>query len=765
MIPWRHAYLLPAVLLTACTGLKNASEERPLFIGYDVSFTTPPAEDKAMIRAELEQVVTPQPNNSILGMRPTVALYNMTGEPKRPGKGLKNLLKYKIGSAPVYLDEVPLADVDLALVNRMNNRGHFSVQARHEVQYHGRRAEVHFIVDPGPVHRLRHILYADSLSPPADTDTLGQRIARARERSPLRTGEPYHLDALITERSRVASTLRNVGYYHLKDNDLEFAADTSVGDDQVDIRLRVKATTMPEARQRYRIGNVFVHGDRDAQLPANDTTVVDSLHYVDYLGMFRPSTITRGVFIQQGRPYSERRADLTRRYLSSYSVFSNVSIDHRVDSTTAGMLHADVMLVPLKRFSLYSELNAISKSNNFAGPGAKVGFKDRDLFRGAEVFTLDLNGRFEKQFAGSGTGTSAYEVGIKAALAVPRLLLLGNVRSARSFAPTTRFEAGYGLFRRIGLYGLESVNLSYGYSWRRNARVWHDVRFPDVSYNNLYYTSPEFDDFLDANPAIRRSFDEQFIIGAGYTYTRSSQRGKGDLSWWLISIGADEGGNLVSGFFGVVDGARPAEGYTVLGERYAQFVRFRPEVRWFQRIGTSGAQLATRVLASAAFPYGNSSTVPYVKQFYSGGTNSVRAFRARNLGPGTYTPTDGTGTVNGVLVDQVGDIKFEANMEYRFPIAGFMKGALFVDAGNVWLLNEDPQRPGGRFRADQALDELAIGAGAGLRFDPEVIVVRLDLATPLRRPDLPQGDRWVFDDQAPRLSDNFILNIAIGYPF
>ena len=135
------------------------------------------------------------------------------------------------------------------------------------------------------------------------------------------------------------------------------------------------------------------------------------------------------------------------------------------------------------------------------------------------------------------------------------------------------------------------------------------------------------------------------------------------------------------------------------------------------------------------------------------------------MGPGTYAP-DPDSIPNNLLVDQVGDILFEANLEYRFPIGtGYLRGALFADIGNVWLINEDPDRPGGKFDWSTAPDELAMGAGFGLRFDPEVIVVRLDLATPLRRPDLPAGDRWTFDDQQPRLSDNFILNFAIGYPF
>lgn len=753
--------MMIGLLAPGCRGLKQATVEAPLFTGYEVTFTTAPEEDVRDIRTELENVVTPVPNNSILGLRPTVALHNMTREPKRPGKGLRNLLKYKIGSKPVHLGEVPLNDIDAALVNRMNNRGYFSAEATHEVVRSKRTAKVLFTVTPGRPHRLRHITYGDTT---AMNDTLIGLMNNTRRRPLVEAGDPYHLAALTAERARVVDELRNRGYYQLHGADLIWATDTTVGQRQVDLLLRLAQHTTDEEMQRFTVGNIFVHGDHDPLLPPSDTTSIAGLHYVDNLGMYRPHTITRGVFIRPNAYYSQRLTDLTRQYLSSYGVFSSVQVEYRKDTARHDLLHADVLLTPQKRFSLFSELNAISKSNNFAGPGLKAGFKDRDLFRGAEVLTLDFNGRFETQIAGAQKGTNAYEIGAKAALSVPRLLLFKFLRTARSHAPTTRFELGYGLFRRIGLYGLESANLAYSYVWRANGRVWHDLRFPDVSYNNLYYTSPEFDLFLSDNPAIRRSFEEQFIIGAGYTYTRSTQRGRNDRSWFLLSLGADEGGNLTSAFFHATRGSRPADGYTVFGERFSQYVRFRPEVRWYQAVGSHGGQLAMRVLASAAKAFGNSASVPYVKQFFSGGTNSLRAFRARNVGPGTYSPDhdlDGT----NLLIDQVGDIKFEANIEYRFPIAGFMKGALFADAGNVWLMEDDPQRPGGKFDLRTAPDELAVGAGIGLRFDPEVIVVRLDLATPLRRPDLPAGDRWTFNDQLPRLSDNFILNIAIGYPF
>lgn len=742
-------------MLSACTGTKYATEEDPLFNEFDIVFTSPPEDDPAEARSELRAVVTPTPNTNFLGMRPTVALHNMVKEPRK-AKGIRNLLKYRIGSPAVQFNKVPLEDINKALVNRMHNRGYFAATSTYRVVREGRTASVIWDVAPGKPHRLRTILIGDSMDTGSDS-----ALAALHPRMDLEPGVPYDLKHLTVERDAICDRLRDQGWYRLRSDDLLWVADTTVGNFQADVHLRIKSGISHAKRTRYFIGDVFVHGDHDAVLPASDTTLVGSLAYVNYLGMYRPSTITRGVFIKPGQHYSIRRSNATQTYLSSYGVFSSVTINYTEDSLRRDILHADVTLVPQKRFSLFSELNAISKSNNFAGPGIKVGFRDRDLFRGAEQFTLDLNTRFETQVAGAGRGTNAYEISTKAGLQIPRMLLLPFLRTTRSSVPLTNLELGYGLFRRIGLYGLESANAGLGYSWREGRNKWHELHALDVSYNNLYYTSEEFDTFLDANLAVRRSFDEQFIIGLGYTYTRSTQRHNNQRSWFVYTLGGDEAGLLTSGIYRGLEGPRPEEGYTLFGERYSQFVRFRPEIRWTKRLGARGSMFAFRTMAHAAFAYGNSTTVPYVKQFFAGGPNGLRGFRARSVGPGSYVGIQS----QNLLIDQVGDLKLEANVEYRFTLSGMFKAAIFADAGNVWLLKDDPQRPGGQFESKDFINELALDAGFGLRIDPEIIVIRLDIAAPLHRPDLPAGDRWVFDDLETRWSRNFIVNIAIGYPF
>lgn len=751
----RATLLLAMALLASCTGLRYSTEERPLYTGFKVEWTSMPDYDAAGAKRELEELVMPGANNSILGMRPMVALHNGVKDPKKQ-KGLLHTLKFKVGAKPVYLDDIPLADINAAMVNRLNNRGYFYAKSSFEIVRQGRKASVVFTVTPG-----RPLLIRSLRMGKGSTSVLDSSMALELSRCRVLAGEPYDLTRLTEERVRVADRLREKGWYRLRADDLVWTADTTVGDTIVDLNLRVKHTTPLIKRSIHTIGSVTVHADMDEVLPPTDTAVVDSVNYISYLDMYRPQPILRGVFIRPGNTYSLARSNATQRFLSTYGVFRNVLVAYADDTLRADVLHARIALLPLKRFSLFSELNAVSKSNNFAGPGVRAGFVDRNLFGGAEQFTLDVNGRFETQISGADAGTNAYEVGIKAGLAIPRMLWLPDPKGLRNSTPVTNIAVGFGLFRRINLYGMRSAATGLNYAWRRDRKVWHDLQLVEISYNNLFYTTDEFNAFLDENPTIKRSFEDQFVVGFGYTYTRNTKNRDTQRDWLVYSLGADESGNLMSLIFAGTRGTRPEEGYTLVGQRYSQYVRLRPELRWYHAFGGRGAQLVTRLLTHTGFSYGNTQVLPYVKQFYAGGTNSLRGFRARSVGPGTYV----TEQEGNFLVDQVGDLKIEANAEYRFTISGLVKGALFADAGNIWLLTDDPSRPGGVFKWDTFISEIAFDAGIGLRIDPQVIVIRLDLAAPLRRPDLPAGDRWVFNDLYAQWNKNLILNIAIGYPF
>jgi outer membrane protein assembly factor BamA len=289
--------------------------------------------------------------------------------------------------------------------------------------------------------------------------------------------------------------------------------------------------------------------------------------------------------------------------------------------------------------------------------------------------------------------------------------------------------------------------------------VYHELNPISINLVNQTQTSPEFEQILDQNPFLRRSFEQNFIVGVNYLFNFNKLIDDTKRHGVFVGTGLDVAGNLLNGLSNLSD----SESGKIIGLEYAHYAKVDVDLRYYFRPAAKHT-IATRLLAGVGMPIGNSVSLPYIKQFFSGGPNSVRAFRIRSIGPGSYQPDE---TSINSFFDQSGDIRLEGNVEYRFPIVSFLKGALFMDAGNIWLWNENEALPGGKFNKDWT-KELAVGTGVGLRVDVQFFVIRFDLATPLRYPYLPEGERWgnTFDIGSKTWRrDNLNFNFAIGYPF
>ena len=268
---------------------------------------------------------------------------------------------------------------------------------------------------------------------------------------------------------------------------------------------------------------------------------------------------------------------------------------------------------------------------------------------------------------------------------------------------------------------------------------------------------------IDKNSSLEKVIEKQLIFGPSYSYTYTNTMQKRRKNTFYYKGTVDLAGNIA----GLVTGANSKKEDTikVFGVPFSQFIKIENEFRHYLKLNKD-SQLASRIIVGAGFAYGNSNEMPFIKQFFIGGTNSLRAFRARSIGPGSFNDT--TINTSTFLPDQSGDLKLEFNTEYRAKIYGLVKGALFLDAGNIWLMNNDPNKPGAEF-SKKFLNELAVGVGAGLRFDFSFILLRTDLAFPIRKPNLPDGQRWVLDQinfgNGSWRKENLVFNLAIGYPF
>jgi len=433
-----------------------------------------------------------------------------------------------------------------------------------------------------------------------------------------------------------------------------------------------------------------------------------------------------------------------------------------VDIVCLPVLNAFYYLTPLPKKSLSFEVSGLSKSNNANGTELSVNWKNRNFLKGAELFTASVFGGFEKQVSGQ-QRVNTIRGGIDLNLVVPRIIGPFNIKSSSAFVPQTVVNAGYELFYRDTQYTLNSIKTSLGYRWKRSVKNQHEWSFLSVNYLRPTNITPAFQAQLDTNVTLARSIEKQFIIGMVYNYNYNSQaianRKKHNF---YFNGNADVSGNAL----GLVTGASVKDGNQklILGTPFSQYIKGEADFRYYMRIGKNTV-LANRALAGAGYAYGNSLTMPFVKEFFTGGANSIRAFRARSLGPGTFY----AGKPKEVYVaDQPGDIKFELNTELRAKLVSILYGAIFVDAGNIWLFKEDPERPGGKF-TNQFLSQFAVGTGVGLRADVSFFVIRADIAMPIRKPYITTGSKWVFNQIDLGNSEwrkaNLILNIAIGYPF
>ena len=372
---------------------------------------------------------------------------------------------------------------------------------------------------------------------------------------------------------------------------------------------------------------------------------------------------------------------------------------------------------------------------------------------------ISTYGAFDVQIGGPKDANNLFRAGANAQLSIPRIVAPFRFQSSSAFVPRTNITLGYEFQNRTKYYTLNNFNTSFGYVWKENVRKEHDLKLIDITLVQPANVTPLYDS-IAVTPALRRVVEKQLIFGPVYTYTYTNTMLPRTNTIYYRGM-LDLAGNLA----GLLSGANAKNGNQkeIFDIPFSQFAKMENDFRFYHKF-TEKTSFASRIIGGIAYPYGNSEYIPFSRQFFAGGSNSIRAFRARTLGPGSYDPRNN----NGFYFDQSGDIKLELNAEYRANIVSFLNVAAFADAGNIWLVNEDTSRPGAKFSKDW-LSEIAVGAGVGLRLDFSILILRLDLAMPLRVPYYEKGDRWTFDKinfgSSQWRRDNLILNIAIGYPF
>ncbi len=762
-----------SILLVSCSGTKYLPAGEKLYVGSEVhvipdSGTMSFTKQKAL-QNELILVTRPKPNTKLLGIaRAKLWFYNIAATKKE--KGLKHLIKTSLGEPPVLFSRVSPKNNEDILKNHLENRGYFNPEVYSKImELKDRKVRMAYFVKIDRPYKYRKIVF------PAKDSSINKLVYNTKDESIIRPDMQYNLDSLKKERERINIAMKEQGLYYFTPEDIIFKVDTTAGDHQVDVYVQIKKHVPRQATRIYTLNNIYVYANhalfQDSSKYRTDTAIVDGYIYIGNLETYRPDIIVKSIYLEKDSAYTFSDYDITLNRLMRIGAYKFVNIKFKALDTLkkTGKLDTYIYLTPLPQNSIRPEFKIVSESDGYAGPLFNLSLKDRNVFRGAESLTFNLNTSVLARFTGLVNGQATVTFGGDVTLDIPRFITPFIILNPPTrFVPKTEIKLGYQKLAEINYYNLNTFNFTAGYKWNQSETVSHVLDPIVIDYLKLGQTSRAFDSLENVYTSLKRSFATQFVIGSYYSYTYNTQDLPGRKYDIFFKGSADVSGNLLGLVQSGIAAHAPTSEYPneIAGVPYSQYALGTLELRHYVNISAKEERLVTRLFAGIGLPYGNSSSLPYIKEFFAGGNNSVRAFLPGFLGPGSYQlPANN----NSLFIDQVGDIKIEGNIEYRFPISGVFKGAIFTDAGNIWLVNNDTSRPGGKFNINTFYKQIAVGSGVGLRVDASYFVLRFDIGIPFRKAYPTNGNYWIIDKIEPGNSswrtNNLVLNIGIGYPF
>ncbi len=745
------------MLVSSCNIYRYVPPDDHLFAGSKIKFDKRP-KNESEIKTVLLSKIWPIPNKRIIGIPFSLISYSISKP--RTGKGINNLLHNKIGSPPVLLSQANPADMRRRMVSQLKDLGYLKAEVRDSILIHKRKGFIEFRIATGMMYTIDSLIYL------ADSSKLSKAIAVSTAQTLLKRGEPFTLELVKTERERIDLELRNVGYFYFVPDFLVLAADTN-HNNRVYVSIVVKPDVPDAARKAYTINNFTIYSDyssdQDSILRTLPARQDEGFKHVDPLIRFKPVLFRENIAMKEGDLYRYNNYRTTVQRLVNLNNFKFINSSFTpVDSTGKPSLDASIFLTPYTRRSLQAEIGAYSKSNNYAGSEIELKTTNRNLLHTGDHFELNVSAGFEFMVRNKGNKYfSNRNLASSVNFYTPHFYLPFRTRRNDSeFIPLNKISASAEYLRKPKLYTMRSLRLSYGYVWKSGRYFDHSFDPLVINLVNPTNITSEYYSTLAADPTLAKSFEKQFIVGGEYTLNFNNLNSGSTLIRFYNSFAINVSGNLLSLFY--MKSAGNESQNNLFGIPYAQYLMSSNDFRVYVKPDKRNTWV-NRLFVGYGYAYGNSEIMPYIKQFFIGGSNSLRAFRNGTLGPGSYTDS-----LIRTQAVQAGEIKFECNTEYRYKLMKYLSPAVFADAGNIWYRNTQPNMPGSGFSRNW-FKELAVDAGVGLRIDASILVFRLDIAIPLRIPSLPDGQRWVAKDinvgDKQWRKDNIVWNIAFGYPF
>lgn len=827
-------------ILSSCNSTRRLSDDEVFLRKNKIEF--PEGDQPSSLPSEdLKNVIKQKENRKILFFRFNMAMYNMVN-PKRRARShekkvervnrkiaktqlkahqatkekkkkrlekkskklkteevrtLRDWLAETVGEKPVVLDTILVDKTASQLSVFMSKKGYFDNRVESEIIYNKRnkrKAKVIYNLYPDESHHIKSIVYEiqDPEIKLEETSIININNTKV--------GDRFDVDVMNETREDITSYLNNRGYFSFVKDYIRFEADSTVGDHLVDLYLKVNSPTklvndslIVYPHKKFYIGDITIKTEEDifeSNKTYQDTIILNDLIILyDEILHIRPKLIDYNVGFSKGQIYQKSRIEKTYRRFSDLGIYDAVSIQF-VSKEIQGIpvLDCTISLTPAKVQSIALEGTGTHRDGSLGIFGSAV-YRHKNMFNGAESGELKLISGFEAQQSLTSSelnedinvsnrlALNTFEIGPEASIYLHNLFPYPKSKLTRSNDPYTKITAAYNFQSRPD-YVRTISQFVYSGSFIENQEKGSSFRYDlfNLSLVNIDKTA-EFQQFLDDldNQSLTASYNNHLISSARFTWFKNTQKGVNQRSYSYYKPSIEASGILIRAFHDIIGKEKNETGaYEILDIVYSNYLKTEHDFRTYWQSNIKN-RYVFRTYVGLGYPLVNLGVLPFEKSFFAGGSNGIRGWQARSLGPGSFRDTTSLLTFN-----KLGDIKLELNLEYRFKMTNMFEGAIFLDVGNIWLLNEDPQFPGSGFEYNQFISEMAVGSGIGFRLDFEYFLVRFDFGIQLKDPSKIKGERWFWEpkddyDEFARpfypegeyvnFFPNINFNLGIGYPF
>jgi len=768
-------------LAISCSPIRKYPKDKYLLVSNKLIMNK-----NAIDASELKDLFKQKPNRRNFGLYLNIRFWNYSTKGKETG--FKKWIKNTFAAEPVLLDTTLSESTLKQIEYYLNNHGYFNSDISYSIKYpkkNKRNAKAEYKVTTYAPYKINTLSYAISDA------TLKAFVYSKKSECALIPGEIFNVDKIDAERDRITRILRENGYYYFSKDYINFIVDSSLNSHQADIKIKISDALAPsEVRpdslvtirhKRYTLNRIIINTDFETDknipitydtlritIPARLKNHPQKVYYYVFSNKLKINrkTISQSVFVDSGDYFNISDVEKTYKSLLDLKIYRFVNItfnELKNDTNTTGKLDCCIKLKKAAVQALAISTETTNKGGEL-GLTAGVVYENKNLFRGADLFNIKLNGAIEfqslKKDAIKETPVikslpfiNTVETGIEFNLKIPRFVIpVKQERFPKYFKPKTNLSALFNYQIRPD-YERYYLSGSFGYQWKESEYKTHILTPFQVNMIKILPDSA-FKAQIDAlhNTTLQNAYRDHITTSLTYSFIYNTQKINKTSDFIYLRTNIELAGFI----FWVSNQIRKEQGaYSLLGIPYSQYYRLDADFRYYM-VFNEYNRIVYRAYAGYGSPFDNKNVLPFEKSFYLGGANSMRGWRLKTLGPGAYKQPD------SLSLEKTGDISLEMNIEYRFPIYKILRGAVFVDAGNIWLRKPSNQLPLAVFNFRTFLSELAFDAGLGLRADFGYFVIRLDGAVVLKDPSMPVHTRWIGQNSS---KFNVIGNIGIGYPF